>query len=171
MKDTLGHDEIVTLLTELGEMLAEAGERAELFLVGGAAMALAYNTRRFTADLGALFEPKSVVYEAARKVAERHGLNRDWLNDAMKGFLPGEDPNSTVFLNQPGIVVRVASPRYLFAMKAAAARADRDSKDLLALYRINGFQSVEVALDCVTEFCPPNRLSPRTMYFIEQLLS
>jgi hypothetical protein len=67
------------LLTELGAMLAEEGERAELFRVGGAAMALAYNTRRFTRDIDALFEPKSVVYEAARKVAERHDLAPHWL--------------------------------------------------------------------------------------------
>ncbi|MFC3491195.1 DUF6036 family nucleotidyltransferase [Glycomyces rhizosphaerae] len=171
MNDTLGRDDITELLTELGEVLAQEGERAELFIVGGAAMALAYNTRRFTGDLDAIFEPKMVVYEAARKVAEQHGVESDWLNDAVKGFLPGVDPNATVMLKRPGIVVRVASPRYLFAMKAAAARADRDAKDLRELYQLNGFQSVEEALDCVADYYPARQLTPKTKLFVRMLLS
>jgi predicted nucleotidyltransferase len=171
MKDTLGRDDIIELLTELGEVLEQEGERAELFIVGGAAMALAYNTRRFTQDLDALFEPKTVVYEAARKVAERNNLNADWLNDAVKGFLPGADPNATVMLKRPGIVVRVASPRYLFAMKAAAARAERDANDLRELYRLNGFHSVEEALDCVADYYPSRQLTPKTEYLLRELLS
>jgi hypothetical protein len=41
-------------------------------------------------------------------------------------------------LEQPGIAVRVASPRYLFAMKALAARIGRDADDLQQLYRSPG---------------------------------
>jgi hypothetical protein len=37
-------------------------------------MALAYSTRRATRDLDAVFEPKQVIYEIARRVADRHGL-------------------------------------------------------------------------------------------------
>ena len=36
-----------------------------MFLVGGAAMALAYSTSRVTRDLDAMFEPESLVYEMA----------------------------------------------------------------------------------------------------------
>jgi hypothetical protein len=48
---TVDRDEIRDLLEELSERLAAREMRAELFLVGGAAMALAYATRRSTADL------------------------------------------------------------------------------------------------------------------------
>ncbi|WP_112140545.1 DUF6036 family nucleotidyltransferase [Glycomyces dulcitolivorans] len=167
----LSRDEIIELLTELGAELEAAGERADLFLVGGAAMALAYNTRRATRDLDAVFEPKQVVYAAARKVAERNGIAEDWLNDAVKGFLPGEDPNATLLFESPGITVRVASPRYLFAMKAAAARIGRDSDDLQQLYRLAGFGTVEEALDSVAEFYPPHLLSPKTEFIVRELLS
>jgi len=34
-------------------------------------MALAYNMRRTTADVDGVFEPKAVIYEAARRVADR----------------------------------------------------------------------------------------------------
>ncbi|MQY23578.1 DUF6036 family nucleotidyltransferase [Nocardia macrotermitis] len=73
----LDRDEIIRLLTELGTVLAERGEHADIFLVGGAAMALAYSTRRATRDLDAIFEPKQVVYAAAAEVARAHALSDD----------------------------------------------------------------------------------------------
>lgn len=167
----LGREEIIELLTELGEELDKVGDRAELFLVGGAAMALAYNTRRATRDLDAVFEPKQIVYAAARRIADRHGISEDWLNDAVKGFLPGEDPNATLIFQAPGIAVSVASPRYLFAMKAVAARVARDEDDLKDLYRLSGFGSVDEALDCVAEFYPPHLLNPKTEFLVRELLS
>jgi len=166
----LDRETILELLTDLGATLAVAGERAELFLVGGGAMALAYNTRRATRDLDAIFEPKRVVYEAARAVGERHGLRDDWLNDVVKGFLPGTDPNATVLFDAPGITVRVASPRYLFAMKAVAARVERDAEDLLTLYRLCGFASADEALTCVGETYPPHLLPPKTEFLVRELL-
>lgn len=60
-------------------------------------MTFAYDTRRSTRDLDAVFEPKQTVYAAARRVADNHGLPEDWLNDAVKGFLHGEDPTLYLF--------------------------------------------------------------------------
>lgn len=56
-----------------------------MYIVGGAAIALAYDKRRSTRDRDAVFEPKAVIYEAAAAVAERLGLPPGWLNDAVKG--------------------------------------------------------------------------------------
>lgn len=89
-------------------------------------MALAYDRRRATRDLDAVFEPKSAVYAAAGRVAAREGLPADWLNGAVKAFLPGPDPAATVVLELAGLRVRLASPGYLFALKAAAPQAERD---------------------------------------------
>lgn len=61
---TLSGADIHALLVEL----CERAVKADLFLVGGAAMALAYNTRRATRDVNAVFEPKQMVYEAAAAV-------------------------------------------------------------------------------------------------------
>jgi methylmalonyl-CoA mutase cobalamin-binding subunit len=68
----LSRDDIVNLLEELANELATQGIHGDLFLVGGAAMALAYSTRRATRDLDAIFEPKQVIYEAAQRVGDRH---------------------------------------------------------------------------------------------------
>jgi hypothetical protein len=54
--------------------------------------------RRTTADADGVFEPKAVIYEAARRVADRHEkLPADWLNDGVKGLLPhGADRHAKV---------------------------------------------------------------------------
>lgn len=67
--------ERVTLLRLLADLDAELqahGVRAELYVVGGAAMALAYDARRVTRDVDAVFRPQTEVYEAAARVAAQH---------------------------------------------------------------------------------------------------
>lgn len=65
MRAGLGRDEIRALLDDLSGELAARGARAELFLVGGAALAVAYDATRATRDLDAVFMPTEVVRQAA----------------------------------------------------------------------------------------------------------
>jgi hypothetical protein len=164
-------DDFRAVLDAMADELERRGIRAELFVVGGAAMALAYDARRTTRDLDAVFEPKAVLYEVARQVGARYDLGPDWLNDAVKGFLPGADPNATTLFDRPGLAVLIASPPYLFAMKAVAARAERDASDLQALYRLCGFASIDEALDSVAERYPPHLLPPKTEFMLRELLA
>lgn len=94
----IGRKDIRALLDDLSAELATCGTRAELFLVRGAALAVAYDATRATRDLGAVFIPSDVVRQAAATVARRRGLAEDWLNDAVKGFLPGPDPDAAALL-------------------------------------------------------------------------
>lgn len=103
--------EIVGALEALGEELHRRGVTGEMYIVGGAAIALAYDERRSTRDLDAVFEPKAVIYEAAAEVAERLGLPPGWLNDAVKGFLAGDDPEAAPVLDVPGLRCLAASRR------------------------------------------------------------
>ena len=139
MSAGLGREDIRALLDDLSAELAVRGARAELFLVGGAALAVAYDATRSTRDLDAVFIPSEVVRQAAAAVAEREGLAEDWLNDAVKGFLPGPDPDAQRFYSSDSLIVDVASPRYLLAMKLFAARAEIDAEDIILLYRQLGF--------------------------------
>jgi hypothetical protein len=54
--------------------LVKRGVVADIFVVGGAAMALAYDATRVTRDVDALFVPHGVVLEEARIVADNLGL-------------------------------------------------------------------------------------------------
>ncbi len=95
-------DEILAALTALGADLAERGLVADLYVVGGAAIALAYDERRATRDIDAVFAPKNEVYAAAR-VGAALDLPDGWLNDAVKGFLQGPDTFPTSVLDMPGL--------------------------------------------------------------------
>jgi len=53
----------------LGDRLAKRGVVADIYVFGGAAMALAYDSRRATRDVDALFKPHGIVLEEAQAVA------------------------------------------------------------------------------------------------------
>jgi hypothetical protein len=55
--------------TALGDRLVRRGVTADLFVVGGAAMALAHDASRVTRDVDATFVPHGIVLEEARNVA------------------------------------------------------------------------------------------------------
>ena len=160
-----------SLLAELSSRLEERGVKGEMFLVGGAAMALAYSRRRATADIDAVFEPKSVIYEVAADMARLHGLDEGWLNDGVKGFLPGTDAHAGALLDLPGLAVAVASPRYLFAMKVFAARVDRDVDDIRTLYHLSKFGSIDEALGYVAQLYGSRPIAPRSEYVVREALA
>jgi hypothetical protein len=163
-------NEILDLLHELGHRLDAAGVRGEMFLVGGAAMALAYSTRRATADLDAIFEPKSTIYAVAAAMANEHGLPTGWLNDSVKGFLPGEDANARVLFDEAGLRVTIASPRYLLAMKLIASRVERDEDDLRLLIGLCGIRSVDDALAVLDDVYGNRPIEVRVQYLVAELL-
>lgn len=165
----LSRDDIIELLGDLATRLNSRGIHGQVFIVGGAAMTLAYQRERSTRDVDAAFAPKNEVYAAAREVAIDRGLALDWLNDAAKGFMPGPDANQTVLFDGPGLTVSIASPRYLFAMKALAARVERDSDDLMTLYKLCKFRSHVEALDWLEHVYPKKLLQPKVQLIIEEL--
>jgi hypothetical protein len=167
---TLSREDIIELLTMVGAHLEADEVRGELFVVVGAAMALAYNTRRLTADVDGVFEPKSEIYDAARAVAQdRKDLPVDWLNDAVKSLLPGADPDARVVLTVPGLTVSVPSPRYLLALKVQAARIDRDADDIVALAHQCGATTADEVLDVAADVIGATRLQPKDQFLIQQL--
>jgi hypothetical protein len=63
----LGRAELERAFTALGERLARRGVVADVFVVGGAAMALAYDAQRVTRDVDARFVPHGIVLDEARQ--------------------------------------------------------------------------------------------------------
>lgn len=167
--ESLGRAEITALLGEVGAELAARDIRGELFLVGGATLALAYNVRRFTRDVDGVFEPKNEVYAAAHRVGARHGLPEDWFNDAVKGILPGPDPDSREVMSVTGLRVSVPSPGYLLALKVHAARVDRDSDDIRFLADQCGARTAEEVLAITERIMGRARLQPKSQYLVEEL--
>jgi hypothetical protein len=166
---TFDRQGIIDALQALDLELGRAGVRGEIFVVGGAAIALAYDARRATRDVDAVFAPSTEVRSASRRVAEARGLEPDWLNDAAKAFMPGDDPNRIGVYEGTNLSVAAASPRFLLAMKILAARGDRDLADIKLLYPLVGFKTADEGLDLVAETYPEAIIPPRTQFFLEEM--
>jgi len=82
--------QILRAFRELEAVLARAGIKAEVGVVGGAAMVLAFNAREATRDVDEIFAPAARVHAAAAEVASLLDLPVDWLNDAAKGYMPAD---------------------------------------------------------------------------------
>ncbi len=164
----MDRETILKALRALARVLEARGIQGEMFLVGGAAIAVAYNARRATRDVDAIFEPKQAIYEAARIVAEEMGLPDNWLNDAVKLFLRGHDPHPLPVLDEPGLRVFSASPRYLLALKLLAGRRE-DEADIRLLIDQLGIRTIDEALQVVLSVYPESQILPRTQFLLEEI--
>ena len=171
MNRRLDRTDIHSLLMDLASELERQGATADVFLVGGAAMTVAYDSRRSTRDLDAVFAPSSVVRAAVAAVAERRGLASDWLNDAVKGFLPGHDADASIYFSSPSLRVDVASPRYLLAMKLFASRVEADTDDIRLLYRVLGLTTVDEGLEILTAAYPTRPIPPKVQHLLEEVVA
>jgi hypothetical protein len=155
--------------TALGERLVRRGVVADVFVVGGAAMALAYDATRVTRDVDSLFVPHGIVLEEARNVAKDLGMPPWWLNEQASVYISGkDDPGKRRVFDHPGLRVTAASPRHIFAMKAFAART-RDIDDLRLLAGIIGIGSSATALQICAEFFPSEDVPPRSIAILQEL--
>jgi hypothetical protein len=114
--------------------------------------------------LDAVFVPTDSVRRAAAAVADREGLDPDWLNDAVKGFLPGPDPNAVRYFEAPGLLVDVASAEYLLAMKLFSSRVEADAEDIALLYREVGYHTVEEGLALVERSYPGRPIAAKVQF-------
>jgi hypothetical protein len=161
---------IIAALEALGEELTSQGIHGQVFIVGGAAMALAYSARRVTRDIDAVFEPKTMIYQAAERVAERLDLPEDWLNDGVKAFLPGPDRDGVPLPEVTGIEVTTASARYLLAMKLLAMRFGEDDDDIRILLDQTGIESADEALALLARMYPDREAPLKTRLFLDEIL-
>lgn len=162
--------EILEFLHLLADRLASQGLQGEMYVVGGAAIALAFDERRSTRDVDAVFEPKNAIYEAAAEIAAEQGLPDGWLNDAVKGFLSGPDDGATTVLERPGLHVATASPRILLAMKVLAHRTGEDEADVRLLASQLGLTTATDVLAVAAEVYG-DRLEPAARFFVEELFA
>jgi len=114
----------------LSDALARQQQRAEIVVVGGAAIVLLFGARDATRDVDALFvrPDAAIIRRAAGEVAEQLGLPIDWLNDAAKGYLVGLTVGEVLY-QSAALVARAPSTAQLLAMKLAAWRDAIDRAD------------------------------------------
>ena len=161
-------DEIIEYLHSLNEKLQRQNVKGEICLYGGAVMCLVYDARPSTKDVDAVFQPTVIIRKAAKEIANEHGLVGDWLNDGVKGFLV--DHPRQVFLNLSHLVVLVADPEYMLAMKSLSARIDgTDSKDIEFLISKLKIKTVEEVFNIIDKYYPRRIIKPATQFFLEEV--
>ena len=166
----LGRHAIEEAFRRLGDRLVRRGVIADIYVFGGAAMALAYDARRATRDIDAVFKPHGIVLEEARIVAEELGLPDWWLNEQASAYVaPGGDPSAPRVFDHPGLRVAAASPEHLLAMKVLAARR-RDGDDIRFLIRRLGLTSVGQVLAVCAEVFPDEPVPERARLILEDAL-
>lgn len=115
----LDREGIEEAFRRLGDRLAKRGVVADIYVFGGAAMALAYDSRRATRDVDALFKPHGIVVEEAQAVGAELGLPSWWLNEQASSYVaPGGDPSASRVFDHPGLRVFAASPTARLRLQA-----------------------------------------------------
>jgi len=163
-------DEILEYLHLLSERLQQRNVKGEICLYGGAVMCLVYDARPSTKDVDAIFQPAEIIREVAKEIAKDFELASDWLNDGVKGFLV--EHSRKVFLNLPHLIVMVADPEYILAMKSLSARIDAtDGPDILFLIKALKITTIEEVFRIIEKYYPRRIIKPATQFFLEEVFS
>ena len=122
--DRMGRRDLLAALEEVAEILRTRRQTARIYIVGGAAMAMAYDSERFTHDIDAvILDSHGAVTSAVHEVAGRRGLPTSWLNEQASAYVPkSEDRRGRVVFDHPCLRVTAASPKRMLAMKTMSAR-------------------------------------------------
>lgn len=170
MTEDLDRARIVALFDELSKELSFSRTRAQVHVVRGAAIALAFDFSRFTKDVDVLINSAhGNLVKAAQAVARKHGLPEAWLNEAAVGFLPTQtDTNARSVYYSPYLTVSSASDKHLLAMKIKAGQG-KDRSDIKLLMKHLELQSADEALGVYNELFPGQDLSMVAKETIEEL--
>lgn len=172
MKTSLNKNQIIRLFNSLNNALAKEKIKGELYLVGGAVMTLIYNARPATKDIDGYFVPKEKIRKIAQEVGEEEGLGRDWLNDAVKGYL-GDRGDFESFLELDHLKIYVARSEYLLAMKCLAMRIGEefhDEEDIRYLLRFLNIETYKEAIEVIKRYFHLEKYPQKTLYALEEML-
>jgi len=167
-------------LSKIDARARAAGVVVDLSVYGGAALILAFDTRRSTRDVDAVVRgAPGFLREAAARIAAEEGWPPDWLNDGVKGFVSARESMRLMarFQASPGGGLRVytPAPEYLFAMKCMAMRPEgwdgsHDISDIEWLADEIGLRDAETALALVEAFYPPARIPAKVRFGVEEIM-
>lgn len=168
MNGSLNKDELVELLDELSERLKKKKARASIYIVGGAAMALAFDRSRTTHDIdGRIDEGHGALVEAVHEIAQRRGLPTSWLNDQATPKMPmARDERARTVYASEYLIVTGASGEHILGMKLESGRAF-DQRDVMTLVRHLQIQTVDEGTGIHARLFPHSRKGDRAREMME----
>ena len=85
--DKFSKEEILAVITRLNELLHDKGVIGEFCIIDNATKVIAFEMRNVTSNLEADSVTKRAVLNCARQVAEKFGLEEDWMNSSAGDFI------------------------------------------------------------------------------------
>ena len=168
MSGSLSRDGLIEVLDELSERLRRKKVRASIYIVGGAAMALAFDRTRTTHDIdGRIDEGHSALVEAVHEIAHRRGLPTSWLNDQATPKMPmARDERARTVYASEYLTVTGASGEHILGMKLESGRAF-DQQDIVTLVKHLKIQTVEEGTGIHGRLFPHSRKGRRAREMME----
>lgn len=162
MSGPLGRRRVLELFEELSEELRFSRTRAQVYVIDGAAMSLAFDRERTTRDVDARIDSgHHRLSLAVRAVGLRHGLPDTWLNEQATAWMPiADDAQAQTLHENPYLTVTGASASHLLAMKLKSAR-ERDREDVALLCKHLGLSGPEEAIRIYRDVFPGERVQSR----------
>lgn len=169
----LGWDQIRAYLNEVGAELEHCGLVRTIVVVGGAYVAYR-GVRAATTDVDTIYEVDEELRAAVATVAERHGLEPDWLNDRARPWRPVTfDPGAcSTIMRAGGLEVLAPPPDVVVLMKiSAGGRTPNDALDLRALWPATRFTSPDQAVAAFYAAYPHENPDPHLAGWIRTVIS
>ena len=163
------NDDIAASLRALVAELVSVGAESTILVVGGAAIALQVGREGLTEDIDTLHLPSPEVGKAAQRVALAKGWPETWLSDNAKMYDSHfhTDADWELLIEDHGVIVCIAGPRLLLAMKLLAGRGRRDQTDIDRLLETLGITSIEDAVSLFDHYYPTEVIKPNAMRQLE----
>ena len=164
---------ILAAFALLDQRLGRRDVVAQVHVVGGAAIALAWEDRRTTRDVDALFETDGhgILVEEIHGVAQDLGLPESWLNEQATFYAPTDyrSHEGTVY-DGHHLQVAAASPQVVLAMKVRAARPT-DVDDIRFLLSVLELEDVDAIVEIHDRFFPGDPLPAPKRMLLEDLVA
>ena len=167
-RNNLTKEDIISLLNEINFRLEKDNAHGEIYLTGGASLALVFDARYATRDIDALFEPKEYMRKIFKEIASDYDLDDDWLNDGVKGYVTPSMKFEVLF-EYSNLKVFSANAESLLAMKLTAARQDRsDMDDSIVLMKELNIQSEGELFEIISKYAHPKYHTIQSKYFTKE---
>lgn len=171
-KARLTRKELLLLLSELSNELTSRSIEANLYIVGGAAMVMAFEARNSTRDIDGRYTPKAVIDQIAAIVGERHDLSAEWLNDHAAMFISPvvDDPSPIPIMAEGSVRITAASAEVMLAMKLRASRPRLDGADIAVLCDKLRITKTEEAITIFEHYYPEDPLPKYARPLLQEAL-
>jgi len=164
-------DDMMRHFKELNSRLKAINKDGEVFVIGGAAISLAFGGRDATEDIDAVYKPRSEIRRIIKVMAEEYDLRSDWLNNDAEHFVT-ESMTFSLLFEYSNLKVFHIDAECLLAMKLASARPESypDMDDCLLLMDKLGISEEKELLHLVELYTDEESRDPAYRYFVTEAL-